>query len=141
VIQLNLTLLIQLVNFLVLLFLLNAILYKPIMAKVREREARMRGDREKAEQLARSVEQQENRHQEELAKARQAAAKEKAVLLAEAKSKESVILKKARSDAGSIVEEMKVSIQQQVGEARSAIKEQMTPLARSIVEKILGRSM
>jgi F-type H+-transporting ATPase subunit b len=130
-----------LVNFLVLLFLLNAILYKPIMAKVREREARMRGDREKAEQLARSVEQQENRHQEELAKARQAAAKEKAVLLAEAKSKESVILKKARSDAGSIVEEMKVSIQQQVGEARSALKEQMTPLARSIVEKILGRSM
>jgi len=141
VIQLNFTLLIQLVNFLVLLFLLNAILYKPIMAKVREREARMRGDREKAEQLARSVEQQENRHQEELAKARQAAAKEKAVLLAEAKSKESVILKKARSDAGSIVEEMKVSIQQQVGEARSALKEQMTPLARSIVEKILGRSM
>lgn len=140
-IQLNFTLLIQLVNFLVLLFLLNAILYKPIMAKVREREARMRGDREKAEQLARSVEQQENRHQEELAKARQAAAKEKAVLLAEAKSKESVILKKARSDAGSIVEEMKVSIQQQVGEARSALKEQMTPLARSIVEKILGRSM
>ena len=140
-IQLNFTLLIQLVNFLVLLFLLNAILYKPIMAKVREREALMRGDREKAEQLARSVEQQENRHQEELAKARQAAAKEKAVLLAEAKSKESVILKKARSDAGSIVEEMKVSIQQQVGEARSALKEQMTPLARSIVEKILGRSM
>ena len=81
----------------------------------------MRGDREKAEQLARSVEQQENRHQEELAKARQAAAKEKAVLLAEAKSKESVILKKARSDAGSIVEEMKVSIQQQVCEPRRPV--------------------
>ncbi len=140
-IQLNFTLLVQLVNFLVLLFLLNTILYKPVMAKLREREARIRGDREKAEQLARSVEEQEKRHQEELAKARQAAGKDKVALLAEAKGKESDILKKARSDAGAIIEEMKVTIQQQVGEARSALKTQMTPLARSIAEKILGRSV
>ncbi len=140
-IQLNFTLLVQLVNFLVLLFILNAILYKPVMAKLRERDARVRRDREKAEQLARSVEEQENRHQEELGRARQAAGKEKVALLAAAKSKESDILKKARSDSGAIIEEMKATIQQQVGEARGALKAQMTPLARSIAEKILGRSV
>ncbi len=91
--------------------------------------------------MARSVEEQENRHQKELAKARQAAGQEKTAVLAEAKSKESDILKKARGDAGAIIEEMKVSIQKQVGEARSALKAQMTPLARSIAEKILGRSV
>jgi len=141
VIQLNFTLLIQLVNFLLLLVILNAILYKPIMAKLRDRDARIRADREEAEELARSVEEQENRHQKELAKARQAAGQEKTAVLAEAKSKESDILKKARGDAGAIIEEMKVSIQKQVGEARSALKAQMTPLARSIAEKILGRSV
>lgn len=140
-IQLNFTLLVQLVNFIVLLFILNAILYKPVMAKLREREARIRGDREKAEQLERSVNEQEKRHQEELARARQAGGQEKAALLAEAKKRESDILSRARSDAGTIVEEMRVAIQKEIAEARSALKAQMTPLAQSVAEKLLGRSL
>ncbi len=41
-IQVNFTLFIQLINFLVLLFLLNALLYQPVMAKMREREAQIK---------------------------------------------------------------------------------------------------
>jgi len=74
VIQVNITLLIQLVNFLLLLVILNAFLYKPILAKIREREAAIKRDRSEAEALARRVEEQEKRHQDELSKARQTAA-------------------------------------------------------------------
>ena len=87
-IQLNITLFIQVINFLVLLVLLDILLYKPVMAKIREREAQIRKDQEKATELEQKVLDQENRHQQELAKARQTAAQEKVALLAEAKKKE-----------------------------------------------------
>lgn len=141
VIQLNFTLFIQLINFLALLFILNAILYKPIMAKMREREAQIRKDKEKALELEQEVREQEKQHQDALAKSRQTAAQEKAALLAEAKVKEAAFLEKARVEASHIVDDMKASIQAEVGEARKALKTQMTPLAESITQKILGRAI
>ncbi|AFM26355.1 ATP synthase F0 subunit B [Desulfomonile tiedjei] len=140
-IQLNFTLFIQLINFLALLFILNAILYKPIMAKMREREAQIRKDKEKALELEQEVREQEKQHQDALAKSRQTAAQEKAALLAEAKAKEAAFLEKARGEASRIVDDMKASIQAEVGEARKTLKTQMTPLAESITRKILGRAI
>lgn len=140
-IQLNFTVLIQLINFLALLFILNAILYKPVMTKMREREAQIRKDKEKALELQENVQLQENQHQEALAKARQTAAQEKAALMAEAKKSESAILEKARTEASHIVDDMKAAIQVEANEVRKTLKAQMTPLAESITEKILGRAI
>jgi len=141
VIQLNFTLFIQLINFLALLFILNAILYKPILAKMRERDAQIKKDREKALELEENVRLQENQHQEALSKARQTAAQEKAGLIAEAKKQESAVLDKARTEAARIVDEMKSAIQAEANEVRKTLKAQMTPLAESITQKILGRAV
>ena len=138
-IQINITLIVQIINFLVLLFVLNALLYKPVMAKIREREARIRSDREKAAELDGQVQEQERRHQQELAIVRQTGAQEKSVLTAETKKKETEILDKARAEATRIVEDMKASIRVEAEEVRKALTAQMTPLAQSISEKILGR--
>lgn len=140
-IQVNFTLFIQLINFLVLLFILNVLLYQPIMAKMREREGQIRNDQEKAAELDQRVQDQENRHQEELAKAKQTAAQEKNTLLAEAKQKEAAILDKARAEAARIVDDMKSAIQADADKVRQTLKADMTPLADSICEKILGRSV
>ena len=140
-IQVNFTLFIQLINFLVLLFLLNVLLYQPIMAKMREREAQIKKDQEKAAELDQQVQDQENRHQEELTKAKQTAAQEKNVLLAEAKQKEAAILDKARAEAARIVDDMKAAIQADAEQVRQTLKTEMTPLSNSICEKILGRSL
>jgi F-type H+-transporting ATPase subunit b len=141
VINLNFTLLIQLVNFLILLLLLNALLYKPIMAKIREREAAIKKDREKALELETEVANQEGKHRDALIQARKSAADEKASLLAASKVKESEILEKARLEAARIVEEMRKSIQAESDQARKKLKEDMTPLAQSVTEKILGRAV
>lgn len=138
-IQINITLFIQIINFLILLFILNAILYKPVMAKIREREARIRADRQKASELESQVQQQQERHQQELAAARQQGAQEKNLLIAEAKKKEAAILEKARQEAGRIVDDMKASIRAESDEARKTLATEMTPLAQSIFQKILGR--
>ncbi len=140
-INLNFTLLIQLVNFLILLLLLNALLYKPIMAKIKERESTIKKDREKALELETEVANQENRHRDALVQARKAAAEEKAALLAESKVKESEILERARLEAARIVEEMRKSIQAESEQARSKLKQDMAPLAQSVTEKVLGRAV
>jgi F-type H+-transporting ATPase subunit b len=139
VINLNFTLLIQLINFLALLFILNQILYKPIIAKMREREARIRQDREQALELDQKVAAQEDEHQEKLTQARQSASQEKAALMAEAKKKESDILEKARTEAGKIVDNMRAAIQADAEQVRGTLNAQVTPLAQAITEKILGR--
>ena len=138
-IQINITLIVQIINFLVLLLVLNALLYKPVMAKIREREARIRNDREKAAELDGQVQEQEKRHQQELAIVRQTGAQEKNALTVEAKKKEAEILDKARAEAARIVEDMKASIRVEAEEVRKALTAEMTPLAQSISEKILGR--
>jgi F-type H+-transporting ATPase subunit b len=139
VIQINITLIIQIMNFLVFMLLLNALLYKPVVAKIREREARIRKDREKAAELDQQVQEQEKRHQEQLATARQQGAVEKNALTAEAKKKEAAILDKARVEAARIVEDMKASIRVEAEQVRKALDTEMTDLAKSISEKILGR--
>jgi F-type H+-transporting ATPase subunit b len=141
VIEINYTLLVQLVNFIVFVFILNALLYKPILAKLREREAKIRGDREQADELIKRAEESEEQHQKALAAARQTAGQEKAVLLAEAKKTEAGILDKARNEAAAIVDNMKKAIEAEAAQARSALQKEMTPLARSIAQKILGRSV
>jgi F-type H+-transporting ATPase subunit b len=141
VIQVNFTLFIQLINFLVLLFLLNNLLFKPVLAKIREREGQIRQDQEKATELDQRVQYQEQRHQEELAKARQTAAQEKNLLMAQAKEKEGDILGKARAEAARIVDNMKASIQAEAVQVRKTLSDEMTPLAQAMVEKILGRSV
>lgn len=140
-ISINITLFIQLINFLILLFVLNEILFKPIMAKIREREALIEGDRTKATELSEQVERKESEHQAELARARQTAASEKSDLIAQAKRREAEILDKARNEASKIVEDMKAAIQTESEQVRSTLKAEMTPLAQSISEKILGRSV
>jgi F-type H+-transporting ATPase subunit b len=139
VIQINITLIIQIINFLVFMLVLNALLYKPVVAKIRERETRIRKDREKAAELDQQVQEQEKRHQEELAVARQQGALEKNALTAEAKKKEAAILDKARLEAARIVEDMKASIRVEAEQVRKALDAEMAPLAQSIFEKILGR--
>jgi F-type H+-transporting ATPase subunit b len=141
VININFTLLIQLINFLVLLFVLNALLFKPVLAKMREREARIKQEREKTQDLEQKVLDEENRHQEELAKARQIAAQEKATLMVEAKKKEAEILDKARGEASRIVDEMRTAIQGEIVEVKQRLREDMAPLARSMAEKLLGRAL
>ncbi len=138
-IQINVTLIIQIINFLVLMLILNALLYKPIAAKIRERETRIRKDRERAAELRQEVQEQEKRHQEELALARQQGASEKSALTAEAKKKEADILDKARLEASRIVEDMKASIRVEAEQVRKGLDTEMASLAQSISEKILGR--
>ena len=140
-ININVSLFVQLVNFVLLLIILHFILYKPILDRIRQRQAALAADRQKAQDLEDKVVQEDKRHQDEMANARQIAAQDKAGLVAEAKQKESEILGNARTEANRIVEDMRSTIQSEAEQVRKTLRDQMTPLAQSIAEKILGRAV
>ena len=140
-ININVSLFVQLVNFVLLLIILHFILYKPILDRIRQRQAALDADRQKAQDLEDKVVQEDKRHQDEMANARQIAAQDKAGLVAEAKQKESEILGNARTEANRIVEDMRSTIQSEAEQVRKTLRDQMTPLAQSIAEKILGRAV
>ncbi|MFW6315458.1 MAG: ATP synthase F0 subunit B, partial [Desulfohalobiaceae bacterium] len=70
-IDLNITMLIQLVNFLILLAVLNLILIKPIRGIVQQRQEKMAGELSRIEEFNAEAERKMQEYQQALDKARQ----------------------------------------------------------------------
>ena len=70
--NINITLLIQIVNFLVLLYIMNKILYRPIRGIIRKRQETIDEFTRKIEELDRGVQEALEKFQAELREARKA---------------------------------------------------------------------
>jgi len=141
VIQLDYTLLIQMGNFLVLLWLLNKFLYKPILGVLDERRRRMEASERSVRELQERTSIQWEQYQAELQKAKSAAAAEKEKLKAEGTEAERKLLEQARLEASRSVEESRKTLEEQLQQARQALRAQADSLGLEMAEKILGRGL
>jgi len=141
VIQLDYTLLIQMGNFLVLLWLLNKFLYKPILGVLDERRRRMEASERSVREFQERASIQWEQYQAELQKAKSAAAAEKEKLKAEGTEAERKLLEQARLEASRSVEESRKILEEQLQQARQALRAQADTLGLEMAEKILGRGL
>jgi F-type H+-transporting ATPase subunit b len=140
-IDLNLTIVIQLAIVLSLMVILSQVAFKPFLSILQERKNRV----EKAEKAAREFQLRTEELMEHYRKAI-AAAQVQAVSLREEIRKESLsreteILQKAMEEANRLIQEMKRKIDVEMESARSGLQVQAQNLSREIAEKILGRSL
>jgi F-type H+-transporting ATPase subunit b len=140
-IDLNLTIVIQLAIVLSLMVILSQVAFKPFLSILQERKNRV----EKAEKAAREFQLRMEELMEHYRKAI-AAAQVQAVSLREEIRKESLsreteILQKAMEEANRLIQEMKRKIDVEMESARSGLQVQAQNLSREIAEKILGRSL
>ncbi len=140
-IQLDYTLLIQMGNFLVLLWLLNKFLYKPILGVLDERRRRMEASERSVREFQERASIQWEQYQAELQKAKSAAAAEKEKLKAEGTEAERKLLEQARLEASRSVEESRKILEEQLQQARQALRAQADTLGLEMAEKILGRGL
>lgn len=140
-IQLDYTLLIQMANFLVLLWLLNKFLYKPILGILDERKRRMEDSELSVRELQERTSRQWEQYQAELQKAKSAAAAGKERLKAEGTEAERRLLEQARLEAARSVEESRKALEKELQQARQALKAQADTLGLEMAEKILGRGL
>jgi len=140
-ISIDQTLLIQAVNFLVLIFVLNMILYKPILGIIDRRNQRIVESDEKVKELNKSVEQKMAEYEEKLRQAKLEAVEQKNKIEQEGSGEGESLIEGAKSEISQMVEGFHVKIGKEIDEVRGILKGQSQKISGEIAEKVLGRSV
>jgi F-type H+-transporting ATPase subunit b len=141
VINLDITFIIQIFNFLLLMLVLNVLLYKPVRKILADRAAEIAGGHEKAAEVDKDVQNKMAQYETRLREAKIKASEERGILKKAALAEESVLLENARKDATDSVNALKGKVAKEAAEAREYLKEQTRSLSLEICEKVLGRRL
>ena len=139
--EFNFTFFVQLINFLVLVAILNWLLVRPAMKIINERRNRVEGSNEETRLLLEEVEKNTAEYQQRLSEARILANSEKEKLRQEGSQQEAEIVRKAREEARIMLEKMKSSIERESLDAKNTMRNEIEALSRDIAEKVLGRGV
>lgn len=140
-INLDIAFVFQLVNFLVLVLLLNAFLFKPIRKQIADRAAEINGAKLKSAAVDQEVQDKLASYEARMREIRTGAADERGVLKREALGQEAAILEKARTESAATLSSIKEKVAGEAREARRLLKESAESLSADICEKVLGRSL
>jgi F-type H+-transporting ATPase subunit b len=141
VISLDSTILIQMVNFLLLIAILNVLLYKPILSIIEKRKKRLEESDDEIKGLNVTVEQKASEYEEKLHLAKQDALEEKNILLKEAADQAKEIIEARRSKIPAMMADFQERVFREVEGARQILKRQSQKISTEIAEKVLGRSL
>nr|WP_320192012.1 ATPase [uncultured Desulfobacter sp.] len=130
----------QMVNFLVLLFLLNLVLYKPIRKVILERKAKVGTLNSGVETASANLEKQKDDYKEGLKQARGEGLKHKEVFIEEASAQEKEIITRINQKAQANFAQIKAQVAEETEQARKALEAEVEVYAKAIGEKILGRA-
>ncbi len=140
-VTIDITMVIQMINMVVLMFLLNGILYKPIKKILKERSEKMQGmqtDVAKFEENARL------RQEEVDAKMSKASGKAKAALdsaRAEAQAAGDEKMASIKAEVEEFKEKQLADINTQIDSAQQELKTNLDGFAKDMASKILGRAI
>jgi F-type H+-transporting ATPase subunit b len=140
-IDINVTLLIQLANFLVLLVVLNFILFKPIRQAMQEREQGISsafGDAKAAQERMQSIVDQYNAS---LAEAKQKAVTTYNTIYQQGLDAQRDQISAERAKAGEMLDKARAEIASASTSARADLKNEAERLSREITSKLLGRAV
>jgi F-type H+-transporting ATPase subunit b len=141
VINLDWAFLFQMVNFGILVLLLNVFLYKPIRKVLADRAEQLSGARAKAVEVDKEVQDKMALYEARLREVKSKAGAERAAMVKEAQAEESALLEKARKEASDSLAAIKNRVAKEAADARELLKEQARSLSLDICEKVLGRSL
>lgn len=132
---------IQLANFLVLLFLLNIILYRPVRRILKQRNEEMSKLGQQTAELEAEASARSRGLEESEAGVRKQGFKEKEVLKNDALELEKKMYQEASASAGSKIEEARRGTEKKVREIRQVLEKEVQLFSRELSEKVLGRRL
>jgi F-type H+-transporting ATPase subunit b len=141
VIELNLAFFVQLINFGILVLVLNIFLYKPIRKVLADRRQVIDSAREKAVSVDEEVQAKMSQYEARLREAKTEAGTIRAEALKQAQLEESALLEKARQEASGSLASIRDRVAKEAADARVLLRKQAELLSGDICEKILGRSL
>jgi F-type H+-transporting ATPase subunit b len=141
VIRLDITLIVQMVNFLILLWILNRFIFQPVLKMLEERRGRIQESESAVKDLEGRAAEQWESYQRQLQEVRIEANREKEGIKGEGLDAERKLLEEARADASRRLEEAREDIEKETAKARDFLRTQAEGMAMEMAAKILGRSL
>ncbi|PKN27180.1 MAG: hypothetical protein CVU64_16385 [Deltaproteobacteria bacterium HGW-Deltaproteobacteria-21] len=132
---------IQIANFLILLFLLNIILFRPIRKVLSQRNQEMNVLAHGAADLEAKGLEYSSSLEENLASARKLGFRERDGLRGEGLEVEKKMYQEATASAGSKMEEARKRMEMRAGEIRTTLEKEIGIFSQELAEKILGRRL
>ena len=130
-------LLVLALNFLVLLFILNAILFKPLMDIFKKREDSIKGDLDAAKDMAEKREEGIAGLHRELAGARTKAKETFEAIRSEGVKHQKEVLSAAESEAVATLEKARTEIKAEAEKARQGLRADIDKFSDEIVRKLV----
>lgn len=139
--ELNATLIAQIINFLILLFVLKKFAWKPLIQAIEERQAKIAGALDGAEQDRAAAQQMKAEYQQQLQQAKfdAQAIVEKAMKLAEETKSE--IIANARDEHARLLAAAQDQIARERQQALEDIRNEVVMLSLAAATKIIGQSV
>ncbi len=135
------SILIQIVNFLLLLFLLNIIVYRPVRRILAKRKEEMDSSSDFTDERKRKIEKYSAEIEENIAATRKEGLKERLSIRDKGLAAEKELLHDAYSQVEESLERAKNEINQKIDSARVSLQNEMESFSRELAEKLLGRSL
>lgn len=140
-ISLDISVVYQILLFLVFWAILSKILFRPYLDVLEERERSTSGTRREAGDLEHEGERLRAQYEEKIAQAEAAGNAFKETILQDARQQREAILSQAREEATTTLQSVRQEVQSQLEIERQRAAGQITGLASDMVSKILGRTV
>ena len=140
-INLDLAFVFQMVNFLVLVLILNVFLYKPIRKVLADRVEQVRSAKAKAIEVDQEVRDKIALYEARLREIKAKAAEERAAMIKEAQKEEAALVEASRAESTASLAAIRTKVAKEAADARDLLREQARALSLEIGEKVLGRSL
>jgi F-type H+-transporting ATPase subunit b len=140
-IDIDWTLFMQIANFLILVFLLNMVLFRPIREVLKERQNLISGLQSDISSFGETEQGVRQDIQTELLSARKSGINKRDMIKQEGSAVEAGMMEKAKAEVDDEMARMAAKIKADVAAARDALKPQAESFALDLATKILGREM
>lgn len=135
------SLIIQMLNFLILLAILYRLLYKPLLTKMAERTAAIKHSLEAAEAARAAAAKQQEENAERLRAAYAEAQSIRAAALKEAAEEQRKLVEAARREAQQLVDAARSQTESDIRRAREELRREVSDLAVAVAEKLVRKSL
>ena len=135
----DLTLVVQMVIFLALIFILNLLLYKPILSIIDRRKKQLEESENEIKLFNESVEKRVAEYEEKLKQAKLKASEQKKEIIQEGVNQAKNIVDAVRNEIPSIAREFQQKMDKEIDKAKAVLDGRYKDLSMEIARKILGR--
>ena len=126
-----------LVNFLVLVYILNILLFRPLLALFKERESSVKGSLDAAKEMDREKEEGIEKMNKELSAARHKAKDAFEKLREEGVNSQKTIMAEAESQAAEMLQRAREELKAEAEKAKTALKADAEKFSEEIVRKLV----